>query len=113
MIEDYAFGRMVIDGTTYRKDVKIIGGAVVSDWWRDEGHRVKESDIADILESNPDILVLGKGQPGQMESTPSLRRLLEIENIELVEQDTAQALQTFNRLNGEGRKVAAGFHLTC
>ena len=33
--------------------------------------------------------------------------------IELIEEPTATALQTFNRLQGEGKNVAGAFHLTC
>jgi len=42
MIEDYSFGTMAIDVVSYTKDLKIRGGKVVADWWRDNDHRVTE-----------------------------------------------------------------------
>jgi hypothetical protein len=113
MIEDYSFGMIVIEGTKYTKDIKIIDGKVVSDWWRDRGHRVTESDVSDIMAVKPDVLVLGKGQPGKMKSSSSLRKNLRENSIELIEEETAQAILTFNQLHRDGENVAAGFHLTC
>lgn len=113
MIEAYTFGKIIINGTQYTSDLKIIDGTVIPDWWRKEGHEVAAADIPDILESRPDILVIGKGKPGLMVADQSLHDTLLAKNIALVEEKTSKAIKTFNRLYSEGKKVAAGFHLTC
>ena len=113
MIEQYSFGNIVIDGVTYINDIKIIQGKVVPEWWRKSGHFVDVDDIQDILKSKPDILVLGKGSPGQMKSTGSLREFLKNNGIELIEEKTSEAVKTFNRLFKAGKNVSAGFHLSC
>jgi hypothetical protein len=113
MIEQYSFGNMVINGVSYRNDVKIIQGKVVSEWWRKRGHLVDIDDIQDILKSKPDILVLGKGSPGQMKSSEALRKFLKNNGIELIEEKTSHAFKTFNRLFHKGENVSAGFHLSC
>ena len=113
MIEQYSFGNIVINGVSYINDIKIIQGKVISEWWRKRGHFVDVDDIQDILKSKPDILVLGKGSPGQMRSTDTLREFLEKNNIELIEEKTVEAIETFNRLLKQGKNVAAGFHLSC
>ena len=84
MIESYSFGKIVIDGVTCTNDIKIVKGRVVSDWWRKKGHTVGIEDIQDILESKPSVLVIGKGQPGMMRSSRSLRRFLKEHDIELI-----------------------------
>lgn len=112
-IQRYSFGSIVINEIHYTHDIKIIGNQVVSDWWRKSGHRVEPDDISDILEAKPDTIVLGKGDPGQMTSTPGLADLLEKKNIRLIEKPTKDAVATFNQLHQEGKNVAAGFHLTC
>jgi hypothetical protein len=48
-----------------------------------------------------------------MDSTEALRAELQMAKIKLVEQPTPEAVQTFNLLKAEGKKVAAAFHLTC
>ncbi len=113
MIEAYSFGRMTIKGGTYRDDLLIIQGEVQGDWRRRTGHLVDIDDAHEILSSDPDIVVLGKGRSGMMEIDPSLREMLEKRGVELIEEDTARAVRVFNRLWQEGRNVSAGFHLTC
>ena len=113
MIEQYSFGKIAIKGRMYTNDIKIICGRVVPDWWRKNGHRVEIHDIADILKENTDIFVLGKGKPGLMKSTDSLRKFLQKKEIELIEVSTPKAVDTFNKLLKEGKSVSAGFHLTC
>ncbi len=113
MIQEFSFGNIVIDGVSYASDIKIIRRKVVPNWWRKSGHRVESDDIQDIMKDKPEILVLGKGQPGQMAATKELRNILSKNSIELIEESTPQAIKTFNRLIQEGKNVAAGFHLTC
>jgi len=113
MIEQYSFGNIVVNDISYINDIKIIQGKVISEWWRKRGHFVDVDDIQDILKSKPGILVLGKGSPGQMRSTETLREFLEKNNIVLIEEKTVEAVKTFNRLFKQGKKVSAGFHLSC
>ena len=113
MIEHFSFGSVIVDGITYTNDIKIIQGQVIPSWWRKSGHQVNIDDIQDIIDAKPNILVLGKGKPGMMKSTPSLREFLKQNDIELVEEKTSKAIKTFNRLFKQGKNVCAGFHLTC
>lgn len=113
MIEDYQFGSMTISGQTYQNDLKIIEGRVLANWWRKEGHSVELIDIDDVLANKPDLLIVGMGKPGRMQVADSLRPVLVEAKIELIEEPTAEAVHTFNRLYKSGKKVAAAFHLTC
>ncbi len=113
MIEKYSFGKMVIEGKSYTSDLKIIHGKVVPKWWRKSGHMVVADDILDILDAKPGILVLGKGKPGLMKSTKSLKEALQKNNIELIEETSKSAMLTFNKLAEKGESVCGGFHLTC
>jgi len=113
MIETYSFGKMRIHGFDYTQDLKIIKGQIIPRWWRKSGHQVVQDDILDILEAAPDILVIGRGLPGIMQTTPELRALLEQRGIKLVELGTDKAVEEYNRHWSQGTNVAAGFHLTC
>ena len=113
MIDSYSFGRIVVNGNAYANDIKIIGDAVVPEWWRTSGHTVAPEDVADLVQALPDIVVIGKGKPGFMSVSPEVKRLFSDQGIRLIEEKTSRAIQTFNRLHKEGRKVCAGFHLTC
>lgn len=113
MISEYHFGSMIIEGRRYMEDLRIIDGRVIPKWWRKEGHSMDLEDADDILAANPEVLVVGMGQPGRMQVTDSLRSALAEKGIELIEEPTAQALHTFNRLFSRGKRVAGAFHLTC
>ena len=113
MITDFSFGKIVVNGKIYTNDIKIVRGQVISDWRRKSGHRVDVEDIADILESGPDTVVIGKGSPGLMKTSNHLRESLTVNNIVLIEKKTSRAIEVFNKLFQEGRKVAAGFHISC
>jgi len=114
MIENYTPGGcMIIDGKRHCRDLKIIQGHVVGDWWRQEGHRLNLDDIQDVLRARPRVLVIGMGYAEQMHIPDSLRSALEKQDIRLIAQDTLKAVATFNQLDSEGGKVAGAFHLTC
>ena len=103
----------MVDGVTYSEDIKIVGGRVVSDWWRASGHKVDVDDVADIFAQTPEVLVIGRGQPGYLDVTEKLRSRLQERGITLIAQATPQAVETYNRLAAEGKAVCAGIHVGC
>jgi len=113
MITDFSFGRIVANGQTCSNDIKIVRGTLVPDWWRKSGHTVEIEDLEDALDSDPEFIVIGKGQPGYMRLTDALREHIAEKNVTLIEEPTARAVETFNRLVKEGRRVAGGFHVGC
>jgi hypothetical protein len=104
---------MEIDGTRYRRDLKIVGGEVKGDWWRKEGHRLDPEDMKDVLSANPDVLVVGTGYAENMAVPEATRSALSQRRIRVVARATQDAVEEFNRLASEGRDVAGAFHLTC
>ncbi|MFP3983063.1 MAG: Mth938-like domain-containing protein [Desulfurivibrionaceae bacterium] len=113
MITNYDFGRIVIDGKTYTSDVIITSQGVNAGWWRKSGHSVVPEDIREMVEDAPDTIILGQGKPGMMKATRELRDYLKEHGINLIEEPTAKAVETYNRLDKEKARVCAGFHLTC
>jgi hypothetical protein len=114
MIDQYTTGsHLVVKGNLYRKDLKIIRGEVIDNWWRQEGHRLATADIDDILAARPQVLVIGTGYAGNMRVPDTVRQSLKDLQIDVIAQTTADATATFNRLFDEGKDVAGAFHLTC
>jgi hypothetical protein len=111
-IDSYDFGHIVIDGVSYRQDLLIWPGNIKKDWWRREAHLLQLDDVAEALAANPQILVVGMGQPGRLQVDPSLAAYLKDKGIELVEVPTRQAVQVINAQAGR-RRLAAALHLTC
>lgn len=111
-IEEFSFGSITIDGVRYTDDVIIYPWAVDDTWWRDEGHVLKTQDLDEVLNAEPEVLVVGTGAHGRVEVRDEVRRVLDERGIELVVAKTPQAVEEYNHLQAEKCAVAA-LHLTC
>lgn len=111
-IEHYSFGRITIDGRDYTSDVIIYPDKVDPSWWRKEGHRLAIDDLKNILGSKPEVLIIGTGAYGTMVVPKETEEYLKKKGIKLIADDTKSACETFNKLSGSG-KVVAALHLTC
>lgn len=112
MIEHYRFGSMTVSGETHTRDIKIISGRVIPNWRRRSGHMLDTRDISDILDSNPDILIVGTGAFGMMRISESMAGHAEASAIRVIAAKTAVAVAEYNRLCANPG-VCACFHLTC
>jgi len=110
LIEDYSFGKIVIDGEHYNNDVILLGEKVIDGWWRETGHRVIKDDLKKVLDYDPDILILGTGNSGRMKVPSELLKKLE---FRVESYPTMKACDRYNKLIKSDKKIAGGFHLTC
>jgi len=110
-IQDYSFGEMKINDKTYSNDLKIFPTKVKPDWWRKEGHLLQETDLEDVLEFEPELLVIGQGAHGRMKIDESLKEKLDEMGIKYINKNTKKAVDYFNR--NSDRKTVGVFHLTC
>ena len=111
-IDEYAFGRIVIDGKTYTSDVIIYPDRIDASWWRKEGHLLHFEDLEKALAARPAILVVGTGAYGVMKVPRELVDRLAAAGFEVIVERTAKAVESFNRRQGAGTVLAA-LHLTC
>jgi len=111
-IDSYHFGLIVIDGQNHRRDVIILPERVISGWWRERGHLLQPGDLKDVLAAHPNTLVVGQGAYSRMSIAAETRAALQSARIQLIEQPSVQAVETYNRLREESL-VAAAIHLTC
>ena len=107
MIDSYHFGRITIDGQTYRSDVIIYRDRVDSNWWRKEGHRLQLADIQPILDARPRWLLVGTGAYGPMKVTPEVVDAVEAAGIRLVCERTKRACERYNELREQSEDVIA------
>jgi hypothetical protein len=111
-IDSYRFGSIVIDGKQYTSDVIIYPDRVMWKWWREAGHSLALTDIPEILQNPPDVLVIGQGSVGRMDVPSETRHHLQEAGIEVIAEITGRACETYNHLR-EKRRVVAALHLTC
>ena len=113
LIESYDFGRIVINGIVYTKDVMITGEKTIAGWIRKEGHLLQIADISQAIEeSTPEVAIVGTGYDGMMGVPEETRLYFQRKGIELLVEKTRQACDLFNALSKTKRALAA-LHLTC
>ena len=112
MIDSYSFGSIAVNGKRYNSDVIIYPDRVNSSWWRKEGHNLCPEDLQEVLQYQPEVLVIGQGKPGLMKVGSDLIEQLKRQGIEVIVASTEKAVKAYNEL-GAGKKVVAALHLTC
>jgi hypothetical protein len=111
-IDSYEFGHIVIDGVSYKTDLLIWPGKLKADWWREAAHLLRVGDLTEALAADPEVLVVGMGQPGKMQVDLELAAFLKEKGVDLVAVPTGEACRLINSLAGK-RRLAAALHLTC
>lgn len=111
-IEDYDFGWIKIDGKIYENDLIIFPDRIFTNWWREEGHYLKESDIFEVFLEKPEVLIIGTGADGVMKVDEGIIKKAKELNIKLVIENTYIAIKKFNELS-KTKKTIGAFHLTC
>jgi hypothetical protein len=110
-IEGYRFGQLVVDGEEQTRDVIVLPNRVVTNWWRDDGHRLVLGDLEDVLDELPEHLVVGTGAYGQMRPDPAVIEQLRERGVEVEALKTDEAVLRYGEL--DPRRTAAALHLTC
>ena len=112
MIDSYSFGSITIDGIKFTKDLIICHDHITSNWRRKTGHLLVETDIAEILDYKPEVLIIGTGASGLMKVDDKLKEKLKSLGIEFVIKKTAEAVIEYNKIYKD-KNVVAALHLTC
>ena len=110
-IDEYRFGHIVIDGEEQTRDVIILPGRLVTNWWRRDGHSLVLADLDDVIDELPEHLVVGSGAYGRMHLDPAALEDLRRRGLEVEVFETAEAVKRYGDLNP--RSTAAALHLTC
>ncbi len=112
-IDNYSFGKLVLDGKIYESDIIIYQDKVDSSWWRREGHYLGIEDIKDVIKERPDVVIIGTGYYGAM--TVPQETIDYLKKAQVIVKKTPEAVQLFNdiSLKGINKKIVAMFHLTC
>ena len=111
-IDEYIFGRIIIDKKTYTADVIVYPDRVDPSWWRKEGHYLQKEDLSGVIAAKPDILIVGTGNMGVMQVPENTVTFLQRRGIEVHVAKTGQAVEMFNNMPAD-KKVIGAFHLTC
>lgn len=110
-IERYSFGHVVVDGNEETRDVIVLPGRVVRNWWRRDGHALVLEDLAGVLEELPERLLVGTGAYERMRPDPDALARLRERGLAVEVLPTEEAVRRYGEL--DERRTAAALHLTC
>jgi hypothetical protein len=110
-LEDYRFGHVVVDGQEETRDIIVLPGRVIRNWWRKDGHALVLDDLGDVLDELPERLVVGTGATGQMEPDPGTVKALRERGVEVEMLRTHEAVRRYAA--ADPARTAAALHLTC
>ncbi len=113
LIEEYEFGKIVIDGETYHTDILVFPDRVRDQWWRQKGHELVIEDLKCVLAAQPEVLIVGTGYTGALRIPEETRRQLDKHHIQLIAKKTQTACSLFNSMMQASRNVVSALHLTC
>jgi hypothetical protein len=116
-VQDDGWGFVDVDGLGRLRDAKLWPGGGRGWDWNETGTRhrpgIQPADLAELLDHDPDVVVLSRGRQLRLETTAEALALLTTRNVEVIRDETGAAIGEYNRLAAAGRRVAALLHSTC
>ena len=110
-VEFVKFGELMVDGKIYYSDMIV--------WWDGEREFVEKSHILGrdvfsmLLRKKPDMIVVGTGESGILKVSGEVREMSREKGIKIFEDVSSKAVDIFNGLVKDGKRVAALVHTTC
>ncbi|MEM1984246.1 MAG: MTH938/NDUFAF3 family protein [Candidatus Korarchaeum sp.] len=119
-VDGTGFGYIVVDGERYDEDIVVTDKVfrrrkeLSSELRKEYGHTplTGEELLHYFSQDPPEVVVVGTGQSGMLPLV-GVEGACELLGAELICERTREAVETFNKLSSEGRKVGAVFHVTC
>lgn len=116
-VRDDGWGFVDVEGLGRLRDAKLWPGGGRGWDWNETGTRhhpgIQDADLAELLDHDPDVVVLSRGRQLRLETTPEALALAADRSVEVIRHETGAAIEEYNRLAAAGRRVAALLHSTC
>ena len=111
-IDEYHFGKIIVNGMTYQKDIIIFPDYIQDQWWRVEGHNLQIFDLDSVISYKPEILFIGTGMYGLMRVDDQVIKKLKDAGINKIFVDKTKKICEEYNSEKVPQKIAA-LHLTC
>lgn len=111
MISSYKFGTFTISGKKYDSNIYLFNEDVKPAPYL-PNHELKLDHILPLIESKPEIIIIGTGYSGVIEVAKEIIDAVRSAGIKLMIENSRDAVRSYNSLLGE-KNVAAFLHNTC
>lgn len=109
-IDSTYFGTIIVNGKKYDTDLTVSWDGEILE--REKSHTFSKKELLDILQKEPEIIIVGTGQSAVCKIEPSAEVEARLHGVELITKSTPQAAEEFNKL-ARRKKVIGVFHVTC
>jgi|SRR3989338_9669333 len=107
-IHEYKLGSFIIDNRQFIGNIKIFENKIRY-WERPENQNLSIKDIQELIDSDPESIVVGTGAAGILKVPDSIKQTLASKGISCIVGKTQDMVKTFNELFKEKKKVTAIF----
>ena len=117
-IDSADWGSVVIDGKRFFQAMVVEGKGIPRDHQKLEKlfgttHVIADWEEKELLKGGPEVIIVGDGWESALKVSDETKRRFEKAGVDSRVLDTRQAIEEYNRLVDEGRKVNALIHTTC
>jgi uncharacterized protein len=110
MIRTISADGIRIGDDVFNRTIALTADTVLDDWPQKDVAELIDTDFSGLLDSDPEIIVLGTGQ-SNIFAPRELVFAMARRGVGFEVMNSAAAARTFNVLAGEGRRVAAVLYL--
>lgn len=115
-ITEYSWGRIVVDGRSSYKDVKLFPGGSRNWDWQETGTNhapgIQPSDVRELIDHGAKVVILSKGVHNALRVRPETIQMLKRKGITVHVDQTDAAIRRYNQLR-KNEAVGGLFHTTC
>jgi hypothetical protein len=109
---------VTISGRSYQYKDCLVWPGEAHEWnWNLTGTRhepgIQFTDIEEMFKHNVEVVILSQGMFNRLQVCPETKQILENKGIEYHIVDTKLAVELYNDLTRQGKRVGAAFHSTC
>jgi len=104
-------GSLMINNKSYQNDTLISYKGLIQNFRLKTPHLFSLSDLNYLLAEDPEIVVLGLGSGNCTQVSTEVIKLAELKGVKIVSHSTDKAVENFNKLLEQNKKVVGYFHL--
>jgi len=117
-IDSVRWGEIEVDGQEFRQVLIIKDQVFERDSEKlhqlfDTSHKIGDWEVEELFKDNPEVIIIGTGWAGVLNVSEELKAKSEKLQIGLRVLRTPKAVEEYNKLRGEGKRVNALIHTTC